>query len=281
MNVMKIQELVESKLTTSASAAQRTENCLRYAGYLQIEVKEGDCERNILCCEQELSQLQPAPQSLIVLPEMWATGFVYPKLKQFGAMLPQLLGTMQGWAAQYSSVIAGSLVEPILQDGKNQFYNSLFLVDSSGVIGRYRKQRLFTGWEEEVYFTAGETSEPVQTNYGNIGCLICFDLRFPELARIQCQKGADILICSAMWPSVRIHHWNILLQARAIENQIFVIGCNAIGISGNSQLGGNSVIYSPDGTVLVRSRQEIGSQYVEIDWSIQKKVREKFNTVDR
>ena len=253
----------------------------QHAGFLQLHVVEGQIEKNLQTAEQQLAQLNPPESSLIVLPEMWATGFVYSHLPAFADMFPELIETMRQWAQRYQIVLAGTLVEKEQRDGSTHFYNTLFVIDETGVIGAYRKQRLFTGWGENLHFSAGSTTKPLQTKYGKIGCLVCFDLRFPELARVQCQQGADILICSAMWPDVRIHHWNILLQARAIENQIFVVGCNAVGMSGNSQLGGRSTIYSPDGTRLVGGERENFSQCIELSWAIQKQVRSRFNTIEQ
>ena len=91
----------------------------------------------------------------------------------------------------------------------------------------------------------------VKTPWCLIGGLVCYDLRFPEVARQHAFLGARILVVSAQWPTVRLDHWKTLLQARAIENQVFVAACNGCGKTGGNDLGGNSMVVAPDGTILL------------------------------
>ena len=89
---------------------------------------------------------------------------------------------------------------------------------------------MFTPTGENKHFTPGKEIAVIDTHLGKIGLLICYDLRFPEIARCLMLKGAEILVISAAWPLERIEHWRILLRARAIENQLFVIAANASGL---------------------------------------------------
>jgi predicted amidohydrolase len=91
---------------------------------------------------------------------------------------------------------------------------------------------------------------------GLLGIMICYDLRFPELARRLALDGAEILCVSALWPMERIEHWALLLRSRAVENQMFVLGCNGCGTEENLRYGGASAIVSPTGTVLARGGSE-------------------------
>jgi predicted amidohydrolase len=91
------------------------------------------------------------------------------------------------------------------------------------------------------------------TSVGRLGVEICYDVRFPELSRRLALDGAEIICVSALWPVARVQHWSLLLRSRAIENQLFVLGCNGCGIEGNTRYGGASVIISPLGRVLAEA----------------------------
>jgi predicted amidohydrolase len=108
----------------------------------------------------------------------------------------------------------------------------------------YSKVHLFS-YREKTNFTAGTSAQVFSTSIGKIGMIICYDLRFPELARKLALEGAEIITVSALWPTVRIDNWTVLLRARANENQLFVIGCNGCGIEGKIIWGGASAIISP------------------------------------
>ena len=247
----------------------------RAAGFLQLPILSGDVAGNLAGLSRQLSRLAPTAGTLLVLPEMWATGFVYAELDRLSGQTAAVLLSLQEEARRYGIVLAGSLPERL---GPATFANTLFIVGATGVLGSYRKQQPFRLWREDQYFLAGIAPAPVLTDLGSIGGLICYDLRFPDLARQHCQQGADLLICSAMWPAVRVSHWRSLLQARAIENQTFMIGCNGVGTCDNTLLGGHSLIVSPDGEILAEAGEESGGQVVPFDWNLQAEVRSRFNS---
>jgi omega-amidase len=91
------------------------------------------------------------------------------------------------------------------------------------------------------------------TEAGRIAIMICYDLRFPELARRLALDGANLLCVSALWPQARIDHWSLLLRARALENQLFVLGCNGSGKDGKTIFGGRSALISPQGSPLAEA----------------------------
>ena len=114
---------------------------------------------------------------------------------------------------------------------------------------------------------------------GIVAGLVCYDLRFPELLRQQTTLGANLLAISAQWPAARVEHWRILVQARAIENQMFVVAANRCGITGDTRFGGHSMIVGPDGTILYEAGEEEEWAGVTIDHELLNTVRSHFSTV--
>lgn len=245
------------------------------AGFLQLTVAPGEIAVNLAGFWEHLTRLAPAAGTLLVLPEMWATGFVYEQLDLLSDETPALLLCLQESAARYGIILAGSMIERL---GPAAYANTLYVVGAKGVLGSYRKQQPFRRWREDQYFQAGFAPAPTLTEFGSIGGLVCYDLRFPDLARRHCQQGADLLLCAAMWPAVRIGHWRTLLQARAIENQTMIIGCNAVGSCCETTLGGHSLIVSADGEILVEAHEQACGMSIPLDWAVQAEVRSRFNS---
>jgi predicted amidohydrolase len=163
---------------------------------------------------------------------------------------PAILTKICKIAAKQSMVIVGSLPE---SDGKSIF-NTSYLIDSTGdIAGKYSKVHLFSPTSENMHFAAGTSAEVFSTSIGKIGMMICYDLRFPELARKLALDGAEIICVSALWPAGRVEHWSLLLRARANENQLFVIGCNGCGSEGKIKWGGSSAIISPMADVIAQA----------------------------
>ena len=218
------------------------------AACVQLAIRLGDPERNASRLSELIDQYQPAPGTLLVLPELWATGFDYEQTVTLAGRTPVLLRILQSIAARYKVFLAGSLAE--LRDSESKPFNTLFIVGPEGVLGRMPKQHLFSYWREDLYYQPGESLPPVQTPCGTLGGLICYDLRFPGVARQQVRAGCRVLAVSAEWPLVRLDHWQTLLRARAIENQAYVVAANGCGTVGAMELAGHSMIIGPDGAVL-------------------------------
>ncbi|HIJ68396.1 MAG TPA: carbon-nitrogen family hydrolase [Deltaproteobacteria bacterium] len=223
------------------------------AGCCQFSIKPGEVQRNCETAEGMLLELAAGKCRLAVLPEMWSCSFPYPVLREMAEKTPEILDRMCKIALDKRLVIAGSLPEAA---GKTIF-NTGYLIDSTGKIaGRYRKVHLFSLYNEQRHFGYGTSAQVFSTSIGKIGMMICYDLRFPELARKMALDGAEIICVSALWPLVRIEHWSLLLRARAIENQLFVVGCNGCGAEEKITWGGASAIISPLGTVLAQAGQD-------------------------
>ncbi|MCP3924773.1 MAG: carbon-nitrogen family hydrolase [Desulfobacterales bacterium] len=210
----------------------------------QFDTKTGMIDENLAYV---IERIPPLNADLVVLPEMWSCGFDYSNLKSHAEKTPYVLDELSKVAIKENVMIAGSY--PEMRDG--DIYNTAYLIDKDGEIkGTYSKVHLFSHASEDKYFKAGDKAVVVDTSIGKIGFLICYDLRFPEFFRTLALDGAEIVIVMGQWPKVRIDHWNKLLAARAIENQLFVLAANRIGTENLIEYGGCSKILSPVGKTL-------------------------------
>ena len=176
---------------------------------------------------------------VIVLPEMFSTGFTMHAEKVAESMNGKMVNWMKQQALKKNAAIVGSLI--ITEN--NKFYNRLLFVEPSGQITHYNKRHTFTLVGEEKVYTAGSKKVIIDYKGWKICPLICYDLRFPVWARNS--EDYDILLYVANWPKPRISAWNALLKARAIENMSYCIGVNRVGIDGvNSTYSGHSAVYN-------------------------------------
>jgi predicted amidohydrolase len=139
-----------------------------------------------------------------------------------------------------------------LELDKGTPYNTFVLYNKKGeLMARYRKMHLFRLLKEEQYLGEGNEIVTADTFWGKIGLSICYDLRFPEIYRALALRGSRLVLVVAEWPERRVDHWDILLRARAIENQFFIAAVNKVGESKGVELGGHSVILDPWGKEIV------------------------------
>jgi len=250
-----------------------------FAGFLQFDVRIGDIEYNVSRVEDGLAKIAASYKQIspgiIVLPELWATGFAYDKLPELAGKTPALLEKLQAISARYKVNIAGSLPEY----SEKSYYNTLYITAPDRLAGAYHKQRLFSPMQENTFFTPGSEPHPIQTDLGPIGALICYDLRFPELLREQTCLGANILVISAQWPAARVEHWRILVQARAIENQMFIVATNRCGTTGDTAFAGHSMIVAPDGSILLEAGETEEFKGTVLDLEMISVARSLFSTV--
>lgn len=174
---------------------------------------------------------------LIVLPEMFTTGFTMQAEAVAETMQGQTMLWLQSLAKARKCAITGSLI--VTEDGK--FYNRMVFVFPTGEVQQYDKRHLFTLAGENVVFTAGTEKIIIEYKGWKICPLICYDLRFPVFSRNT--ENYDLLIYVANWPKTRINAWDTLLKARAIENMSYTIGVNRLGVDGtNLEYVGHSQI---------------------------------------
>lgn len=230
------------------------------AGVIQFDVKGGDISSNFQCAMDGIERLNQQGAQLAVLPELWTCGFDNANIMQHAEKTFEIIEVLSRTAQKHGMLIAGSL--PEISDG--QVYNSLVVVDADGTLsGTYRKVHLFSTGREHQTFTAGHTAEIWNTSLGPIGGAICYDVRFPELCRSLAIQGARLIIVCAQWPEARIGHWDTLLQARAIENQLFIVAANRTGAEPPLRFPGHSQIISPYGKILAKTlnmRDEVSAE---------------------
>ena len=194
-----------------------------------------DPKANIRYFSEKINEIEAA--DLIVLPEMFATGFTMQPEKSAESMDGETVKAMQSWAAQRNAAITGSLI--IKENGN--FYNRLLFVFPSGEIKTYDKRHLFSLAGEDKTFAGGNEKLIVGYQGWKICLLICYDLRFPAFSRNM--EDYDLLVYVANWPKIRINAWDILLKARAVENLCYVVGVNRIGLDENgNEYNGHSQI---------------------------------------
>ncbi len=247
------------------------------AAFIQFDVRQGAIEQNLAAVDQGLAAMATAGPGVIVLPELWATGFAYDRLAELADRTPELLQWLQERARHHDVLIAGSLPEKTTAG----CYNTMYIIGPRGICGQYRKQQLFAPMGEERFFTAGDNPLPIDTPLGPIGALVCYDLRFADLAATQAARGARLLLVSAQWPAARLGHWRTLVRARAIENQMFCIACNRCGTTGDTPFAGHSMIVAPDGTVLAEAGDDPATTLRPLDMDRLEEIRGRFRTAGR
>lgn len=191
---------------------------------------------------------------IIVLPEVFSTGFCYEGISDLAEEAPYpTITKLLEFSKRKRCVVIGSIIETQLQADVPIYYNLGFCVEHGILAGVYRKSHPFK--KERNYFKAGNSIHPiVLEKYGfTIGLEICYELRFPEVARKLALAGADLLVTVAQFPNPRRHVWRTLSLARAIENQIPHVACNLIGSSPTSSFFGDSIIIDAAGNVLAEA----------------------------
>jgi omega-amidase len=242
------------------------------AAIIQFDVRLGDVKRNYSVVARRITSLAKQGAHLIVLPEMWSTGFANDRLNDLSESTPKVLEDLSALSRELGVTVIGSLPEK----ARNRIYNTAYVTDSDGSIaGAYRKVHLFTLTGEERYFQAGREAVVSETSLGPIGLMICYDLRFPELCRSLALRGARIVAVMAQWPAERVAHWKVLLLARAIENQLFVLGANRCGKDEGLAYAGHSRIVSPYGEVIARAGRPAGIITGTIDLALVEKARKQ------
>lgn len=209
---------------------------------------------------------------LIVLPEMFTSGFTMQPKNVAETMQGETVLWLQSLAKAKNSVITGSLV---IKENDN-FYNRLLFVFPSGEIQFYDKRHLFTLAGEDEVYTAGSNKLIVEYKGWKICPLICYDLRFPVFARNV--EEYDLLLYVANWPEIRINAWDTLLKARAIENMSYTIGVNRIGEDDNKfEHNGHSQVINFLGDYILEPIESKGVFIVELNKAELLLARKKFN----
>jgi omega-amidase len=209
---------------------------------------------------------------LIVLPEMFTSGFTMNPKNVAQTMKGEAISWLKETAKDKNCAITGSLV---IEENGN-YFNRLVFVFPSGEIQTYDKRHLFTLAGEDKVYTAGKDKLIVDYKGFKICPLICYDLRFPVFARNV--EEYDVLIYVANWPKPRVNAWDILLKARAVENMSYVIGVNRIGMDENNhEYVGHSQVVDFLGNYIQEPQEIEGVFIVELDKNELVETREKLN----
>src|ERR1700722_766243 len=215
---------------------------------------------------------------LVVLPELWNVGyFAFDRYQELSEPRNgDTVATGKEWARQLGCYLhLGSFVE---RGPDGRLYNTAVLIDPAGEIAHtYRKIHVF-GYKsrEPELLTPGTDITVADTQLGAVAATTCYDLRFPELWRDQIDAGAHIVIVPAAWPAARVEHWRLFTSVRAVEEQIILISCNAVGERNGMGLGGHSRIVDPWGLVLIEAGDSEGITWCDVDPAVVAQVREEF-----
>ena len=215
-----------------------------------------DKEANLELFAEKIRSIEQ-PTEIIVLPEMFNTGFSMQPEKFAETMEGPTIDWMRRLSAEKRAILTGSLI--IEEAGK--YYNRLIWMLPNGSLGYYDKRHLFAFAGEDQHYHPGNKRLIASVKGWKINLQICYDLRFPVWARQQLnddvEKEYDVLLYVANWPEKRNHAWKTLLTARAIENQCFTIGVNRVGLDGhNIAHSGDSMVVGPLGEILYHCAYE-------------------------
>lgn len=209
---------------------------------IQPDIVWEDKQANLRQYDDYLSAVQEKME-VVVLPEMFSTGFSMAPERLAETMQGTTVQWMKDTARKYGCILTGSLI--IEEEGK--YYNRMLWVQPDGKTGQYDKRHLFGYAKEDKHYTAGTKRLIVSVKGIRICLLVCYDLRFPVWARNK-EAEYDVLLYVANWPERRSLAWKTLLQARAIENMSYVIGVNRVGTDGNDiTYSGDSSVFGPLG----------------------------------
>jgi predicted amidohydrolase len=234
---------------------------------IQTDLVWENSAANLLQLGEKLASIHK-PVDIILLPEMFATGFTMQPQKYAAKMDGAEVRWMQQWAKEKNAVLCGSLA--VEENGL--YYNRLFWVQPLGEISTYDKRHLFSLSNEQEQYTAGEERLIVDYKGWKICPLICYDLRFPVWSRNT--EEYDLLLYVANWPERRNYAWQSLLIARAIENQCYVAAVNRVGKDAhNVAHSGDTMFVDAMGVVLQHAEYMQAIVYAELDKSELQKVR--------
>ncbi|MDZ4159891.1 MAG: carbon-nitrogen family hydrolase, partial [Anaerolineaceae bacterium] len=238
----------------------------------QMQIAHGNPQKNLARAAHWIAQASHQGSNLILFPELWTTGYDLQNRDRHSKTNQVILHQISALAREHNIWIGGSY---LLQKGK-RFYNT-FVVCSPDGSDRvaYDKIHLFRLMDEHLSLGSVNALMTASLPWGATSLAICYDLRFPEMFRRLALTGAQLVLLVAEWPRTRVIHWQTLLKARAIENQMFVVAVNSVGTTGEETFGGYSAIIDPWGSeVACGSGQEEGLVTATIDLDLVTQIRQ-------
>ncbi|MFY4776346.1 carbon-nitrogen family hydrolase [Metabacillus sp. RGM 3146] len=240
----------------------------------QMNIIQGDQKVNRETAQSMIKEAAANGAQAIILPEMWTSGYDFERLDEHkenlegpaSQFLSELARTLKVW------IIGGSL--PVnFSDGVRN--TSLTFSPTGELRNIYSKVHLIGLMAEDRYIAPGTDCNVFDLDGHLAAVEICYDIRFPELARTYALNGAKVLFIPAEWPIQREEHWVTLLRARAIENQMFVVGVNTAGRNQNDVFNGRSMVIDPWGEVLLEAGNEPAILYCDLNLDMVESVRER------
>lgn len=252
----------------------------------QMDVQKGNPRANWAKAQEIIAEAQRQKAHVVVLPELWDMGYQLDKAKDFASSLSGgLFSQVSAISTQFKIFIIGSMME---KRGLGVSNTAAIFTPNRGVTGAYRKLHLFNLMQEDQWLTPGESAPVFDLPWGTSAVAICYDLRFPELFRRYAVEGAGIVFVPSQWPEPRIEHFRTLIRARAIENQMYVVAVNRIGVDDyepetgrfSNRFGGYSAIIDPNGETVI----EVGGKSeavvcADIDLSVVEKMRQSMRVL--
>jgi len=223
----------------------------------QMAIALGKPQENQQAAEDLAARAASQGADLLLLPELWATGYDLERADEYAAPLGSgHFALMAGLAQAHQLYVAGTALET--NPGGKPFNTAALYGPDGRCIGAYRKVHLWAPLGEVEHLSPGEAMPAFDLPWGRVAMAICYDLRFPELWRRLADEGAELVLIPAEWPVRRVEHWRLLLRARAVENQLFVAGCNRAGADTDGEFGGHSAVVDPWARVLADAGSEPG-----------------------
>lgn len=247
-------------------------------GCIQLQVAFGDVEKNFSRVEEFIREAANKGAEIVILPEMWNTSYALEKLEGLAdvdgertkAFLSQLAKEL------HVHIVGGS----VATKKGDKFYNTMLVYNNEGeLVGEYDKAHLFRLMDEHLHLSSGNTQNNFKLGDLDAAGVICYDIRFPEWLRLHALNGAKVLFVSAQWPTARIDHWKTLLQARAIENQCFVVAVNRISRN-KDNFNGQSMVIEPWGEILWTGGEDEELAIVDVDFTKVDEVRTRIPVYD-
>lgn len=240
---------------------------------VQSDIIWEDKPANFHRVRELVKHAEPAPGGLIVLPEMFATGFSRDlQVTAESADGPTTEFARQLAAETHCAVMAGL----VLKQESRAHNVSLTIAPNGSTLCHYEKRHPFTLGGEHTAHAAGGETKTFEWQGVRIAPLVCYDLRFPEVTRDAARQGVDLFVCIASWPVKRVQHWITLLQARAIENLAWVAGINRTGTDPDFTYPGRSLVVDPHGVIIADASDREQVLSTTIDTEVSTSWRQQF-----
>ncbi len=245
---------------------------------VQIKTIDGNVMENFKHTSKFLERNKLAIQNsdVMVMPELWATGFSKEAIEKYASKLEN--SEIVEFIMEISRKYDVNVVTTVPERESNKIFNTAVIVYHDEIIAKYRKVHLFKMFGEDKVFSNGTEITVANVEGVNVGLAICYDLRFPEVFRAEALKGAEVYLVSSAWGKKRTSHWRILAKARALENQAYFIGVNRVGESSivKEEFSGESIVVSPWGTVVAKLSSVFEEvRFVRLNLGFLRKIRAK------